>query len=601
MFRWTNMVSLQYVKRVLLALFSALVLLLNISEVNPVQAQDQRKSVTGIGTVIVHESDEVGGGSKRSFSIELPDGSIKRLAVKRTKIKGLATGDKIKFSGRQLAGHRFCLRRFRKIQNQVMAATSPLSSVVSGEQKAIIVRVNFPDLPADCSLDQITGIMWTGDVNQQNVSSYYEEATYGAITFPPDTNQDGKPDIVDVSIDALAADGCDYFYGWTLPAEDAARAKGVNFDLYSHRIFVFPKKNLPCCWWGKGTLGCVGKEGAICRSWIRYCNVGGVYAHELGHSFGMHHARLDYNYDGVTDDEYGDETDIMGPSDGGYKHFNAPHKALMGWLPEERIQTVTETGVYEIAALEVQPEDLMVSTPTSIQAIRIPVEGQSNTFLYVALRSSKVGNYSDALSNTPGTHIYRHVEGAGYLSGFTDHIRAVWEHSRWYDGAGISIHQVSHTDSSASVEIKFDDFPPQPGATLIILSTPTPTPTKTPAASPTTTLTSTPTPDETATPSATPTPGKEHSYTLSIKKVPRQGSHTLRGALKDNGKAVTGAAVKLTYKKGGILASSKRFHIRSETQTNEKGIYIFPGIKRPGTYRAKALDVRSPVVEISGR
>jgi len=460
------------------------------------------------------------------------------------------------------------------------------------------MRVNLEDLPADYSLDQIKGLMWTGDLYHRSVSGYYEEASFGAVTFPADTNQDRQADIVDVSIPYLAANGCRYSI-WANAADQAAKSQGIDLSIYQHKIYALPENNLPCNWYGLGTLACI--DGGNCRSWIRFSAYSSVYAHELGHNLGMNHARLDLNYDGIIEDEYGDWSDIMGDISGFWKHFNAPHKAQMGWLPKERIRTVTEDGIYDLAVLELHPSEAVPKPPTDIQALRIPVDGKADTYLYLSFRGD-VAEYSGAFGNSKITFINRYQEGTGY----SDLVSTSYDYARWYDGTGISIHQVSHTDTSAEVEIKFDDFPPKPGPTLMILSTPTPTPTKSPTATATSTpipeASLTPTPVETVAPSApptvTPTPGQEHSYSLSIARRRIGNSYTLHGRLRDKKQPVAGAVVKLVYKKSGVSSSSKRFRVRSKTQTNKKGRYFFTRVKRSGTYRARALGVRSPVVGV---
>jgi hypothetical protein len=96
---------------------------------------------------------------------------------------------------------------------------------------------------------------------------------------------------------------CDYST-WATAADAAAQAAGVDLSLYAHKVYVFPKAN-GCGWAGLGTIG-----GNPSRAWIATCDLADVYAHELGHNLGMHHASTDADNDDVSDCEYCDNSDF---------------------------------------------------------------------------------------------------------------------------------------------------------------------------------------------------------------------------------------------------------------------------------------------------
>jgi len=83
--------------------------------------------------------------------------------------------------------------------------------------------------------------------------------------------------------------------------------------------------------------------------------------HELGHNFGSYHANalecdnevIGENCDSI---EYGNRFDTMGSLGwhGSASHFNAWFKELYGWLDESQILRITQSGTYQLRALERQ-------------------------------------------------------------------------------------------------------------------------------------------------------------------------------------------------------------------------------------------------------
>jgi hypothetical protein len=83
-----------------------------------------------------------------------------------------------------------------------------------------------------------------------------------------------------------------------------------------------------CKFGGLAYLGC---GGGGCRAWVRRFDPTKLWAHELGHLTGLHHASLDPNDDNVIDDEYGDFSCPMG-SDPSWRRYHAVHRYQNGWL-----------------------------------------------------------------------------------------------------------------------------------------------------------------------------------------------------------------------------------------------------------------------------
>jgi hypothetical protein len=163
---------------------------------------------------------------------------------------------------------------------------------------------------------------------------------------------------------------CDYST-WATAADAAAQAAGVNLSQYAHKVYVFPRVN-GCGWAGLGTIG-----GNPSRAWIATCDLADVYAHELGHNLGLHHASTDADNDDVSDCEYCDSSDFMGYGGVGLRALNGPHKEEMGWQPAGKVQTVVSNGVYMVAPLENYqptrvPSTLKIAKPGTVTSIISP-------------------------------------------------------------------------------------------------------------------------------------------------------------------------------------------------------------------------------------
>jgi PKD repeat protein len=72
--------------------------------------------------------------------------------------------------------------------------------------------------------------------------------------------------------------------------------------------------------------------------------------HELGHGFGLSHARFNGSIGGEVE-PYGNQYDSMGSSSA-WRHFGAAYKHQMGWLDDEQVELVTQSGDYTLKPLE---------------------------------------------------------------------------------------------------------------------------------------------------------------------------------------------------------------------------------------------------------
>lgn len=187
-----------------------------------------------------------------------------------------------------------------------------------------------------------------------SVNAYYKENSFGALSLRGLDRDDG--DIFGPY--TIAMDGhngaCDY-PGWS---NAALEESGISPSDYDNVIFKFPRvdEGFPC----SVAAGWANLPGRF--SWIDgYAYSFGVFAHELGHNFGAHHASSLACVDGAgvpatlgstcARNEYGDPAEVMN-SRGSQGHMSVFHKAKLGWLSAGNLVTVNQDGDYTIAPLE---------------------------------------------------------------------------------------------------------------------------------------------------------------------------------------------------------------------------------------------------------
>ncbi|NQY87539.1 MAG: cadherin-like domain-containing protein [Colwellia sp.] len=200
-------------------------------------------------------------------------------------------------------------------------ASAPLENTL-GEQKTLVLLINFQDNPTEQP--------WTkAEVESMvfgTVNDYYQEASYGQTWLTGDVMGYYTLPITST---------CDISDIHTNSHEIAIN-NGIDVNGYDRLIYIFPKSDA-CGWRGQGTVG-----GAPSRSWINGELNLLTIGHELGHNFGLKHAKeLSCNRDYISENcieiTYGDVLDIMGKSEG---HFNAFNKEKLGWLTPDRGEIV---------------------------------------------------------------------------------------------------------------------------------------------------------------------------------------------------------------------------------------------------------------------
>lgn len=331
------------------------------------------------------------------------------------------------------------------------AAPRALSGEMTGERRVAVLLVDLQDAAVSCTASQVAETLFTG---ASSTAKVFEEMSFGSVSFPPDSDGDGDPDVFGpFRVNAWRASPCEY-WKWSAEADAAARAAGVDLNLYHHRVYVLPA-GTSCGYNGLGSVGCAN---SICQVWSFSCSSGYVFTHELGHNLGMQHAASDSDGNGLADDEYGDGSDVMGCC--GPYHANAPHKAQMGWLPPEKVVDL-EPGSHflRLAPIEADPADTL--DPQALRALG---------FYYVSTRKAIGFDAGLPAAYVDRVSVHRHGDwepacvhsGASYR-GYpcsatrTLHVKTLEDGETFEDADhGLRITPVSHGSSGAVVDVEVE-------------------------------------------------------------------------------------------------------------------------------------------------
>jgi hypothetical protein len=308
------------------------------------------------------------------------------------------------------------------VENVSSAFSQP---VATGEQKTLVIVANFSDATvqplfpnADCSVPAITERMFGAS---NSVDALYRELSGSTMSF---AGLVAGPFTLSVSRDSACNPAA-----WADEADALARAAGRDPGEYTRKVYVMPWGG----WCGAAGLGEFGT--APSRTWVFNCDRTDLYAHELGHNLGLHHAA-------TPDGEYGDLSDVMGDS-GPLRPMNAPHRKQMGWLGHDRTLTVTQEGVHEVAGLAAAPGD------SRTRLLHVP--GTQDGF-YVSYRhtaSGFEGNLYGDYKDRTSVHRWAGATSKTYL------LALLGDGETFTDPAtGFNVTQISHTGDSALVNVK---------------------------------------------------------------------------------------------------------------------------------------------------
>jgi hypothetical protein len=142
----------------------------------------------------------------------------------------------------------------------------------------------------------------------------------------------------------------------------------VDYKKYKYKLLIYPQ-DTPAIFYGLATWGC-NDNG--CYSWYNTKTFeNDLFLHELGHNFGLEHARTIGN-------EYGDTTCVMGNIPNGC--YNSPHRYILGW--DKPVQRIFSNSSNEIFTLSHNSSYVRINTQVFVEALRISSDKTFSLHVY---------------------------------------------------------------------------------------------------------------------------------------------------------------------------------------------------------------------------
>jgi PKD repeat protein len=426
---------------------------------------------TYTGQLVVYAADNFETNtSHRHYSIRIrrQDGGYRTFTLTFSTLpsRDLQTGDMVLIQGR-MSANTIAVDAIQREPADARTATIDPEAEMYAElpppmevRRAVVLIVSMADAANTDTAEGLAAEIYT---NPQSVDGLYRASSYQQLSFNPDSDNDGSPDIFGpFTIADNATDVCDE-RAWANAADTAAKAAGINLRQYQHRVYSLPS-DANCNWAGLARIGCSDNDPPDpedpldtldpCRAWIKSIPDeirGEYYAHELGHNLGWRHATTDPDNDGNVDVEYGDESGIMGLPF--WAQANAPHRDQKRWFdafPGSLVSPVC-SGTFHLDALELDPE----VNPVGIQVIKIR-KPDTNEFYYLSYRR-EIGAYPSKFEYANKINVHRYND-AGY---FTHHITNLNQYDQFEDTHnGITVNATATGETMATVLVELPNDAP---------------------------------------------------------------------------------------------------------------------------------------------
>jgi|GEM_PF-3066072 len=332
------------------------------------------EKITKKGKIVAVNSDNFSAGKSSDsyyfISDDANDSSSYKLYFAKNESINIPTGSRVELQGSELADN-IVISDGANIKT-IMPADAASASRLSANIAVILFQ--FEDgVSANITKDQMRSLFFTAD---NSVKALYNEMSYGTASITGDVF--GWVTIPVKTTDELVTSE-NVLKLSDIVREEAFKA-GLDVNKYDHYVYIHPKlTNAFVGWAGFGAV-----NGNFV--WIDSPSTTDaiVYAHELGHNFGLSHAssikcgqnQIGY-YGNCTVWMYGDIYDIMGTNSAARGHFNVPHKIAIGIIPEDNVQLITQDGTYSIA-----PQEMSTA---KIQALKI-FKTDTREYYYIEYR-----------------------------------------------------------------------------------------------------------------------------------------------------------------------------------------------------------------------
>ncbi len=257
----------------------------------------------------------------------------------------------------------------------------PTQAWTHGTKKILLIRVDFSDLTGEPRnhFDGNALITENYVVNVINgtgaVGAFFAASSYGKAALSVAAAVAGdSPDVTGVlRMPQTAASYATGGLNLTLHSDARALATAAGFNLAAYDRVGVVFSRLSAIQGTQITYG--GLANVIGPNfWINAAFDFRVVAHEVGHTFGLHHANLWKVNDGNpvsaagTSTEYGDPFDVMGDGDFVENDFSPWNKSILQWIPDTAVTVASSANTFRIYRFDDAAANL--ANPRALKIVR---------------------------------------------------------------------------------------------------------------------------------------------------------------------------------------------------------------------------------------